>query len=1395
MRVPRWRGLAYFPKMSQSGLSPDRLFDRPWRWGHPFARRTGRFRRWAMTALLLLLCAIIYTYSHVTDATRVRQISESYLSQLLGGRVVVGRATLSVFEGLRLDDVEVHAEPPQPEGEPPMLGPAAPDSLLFSAKTFIIKYDPKVMLGGRLEATQIIVQKPHVHLTENVDTGAWNWHRMFRRRGGRGRPTISPSAKPTLPEILLRNARIEFSEIRGGRFKPLAYMAVEGQLAPSANGERYTFELQSRGLSEMGPSVSGWVSLGLGQISAKLLNFSFGHDVRSMLPAEVRRWWERHELSGRIDIPVLSYTPARETQPASFRVETVIVDGVALTVHAEEWMASSEVRRLARAREAVDMMRGLYRLGGAVVRAAPRRQEGDATGEGAVARRVAAAARHEHVPVAVDRLASVLEPEPLKLENVAGKFVFTQDGISIENVSGRVDNNGLRISGRIDGYNERAPLALKVTSFATEDLTIPASPRYISSLPRQVREFYEQLRPEGTCRLTLEVSRPTRDQRPEVSGRLDIINGKFLYSKFPYPLREVTGRISFGRDPATGADKVEIRQVRGRGIAGGPNRNTFITVDGDIGPVGPNAGVNVRLEASDVSSEEMLRLAFPPEVRKAISIFDPTGKGELPTYRGKFVCHIVRPVGERTPWSFDTDVTLDDASGRLESFPYPLEHITGDLKIRTGHVDIVNVRMKRGDASLTVNGRVSWGRGPRAPVVTDLALAARNVPIDADLLAALPPERRAWLEKIGVSGLLDVEGKIFQGLDGAPSAAPDSPANGTANAAAPDPVGYELNLTVHHGSVWPAGGTFAVSDVTGQLRLGPDSLEVVRLDGRRGNADVFGSGRADWKAGRAALRLSAGANNLALEPALYAALPVAARKGWDEVQPQGTVDVRIDYEDAAGPVRLTGVAGEGAAGRAPGAAADDKLLSATADATFLLAPIDVVDLTAPAVARPAPVPRGLKVVLRPRDLSVTLRSVPYKLDEVAGSVTVLPDKIVVEDISGRHGGGTVRVAGVGSTDGRGVWDLRLAGHDLEIDDALRKALPPALAGIFESMKLGGRIGFMFPRFFYHGTPAPPVGMAPATSAAAPKPDNTPDKKPAEPGPDIDLGGAITLSRAEMDVGVPLADVEATITLKDLAVRDGRPAFAEGDFAAASMSMSGRVLRDFRCDLLKPVGRTELRLDKMEARTCGGVMGGNVLLSFPEEGPSRYALNLAVRNADVAQLAQETDAAVKGQLTASLSLEGAWGALSERRGRGDVVASGRGMMRVPLVLGLMQVTNLSVPLSGPFNEATSRFSVEGQKIVFENIDLRSDTMVMRGDGALDFGTRQVRLSFVTDNPRGLKVPFLNDLLQGARQELLKIHVRGTVQEPKVSAGVMGTFTTTVDEVMKGDAPPPRKRRKD
>jgi hypothetical protein len=48
-----------------------------------------------------------------------------------------------------------------------------------------------------------------------------------------------------------------------------------------------------------------------------------------------------------------------------------------------------------------------------------------------------------------------------------------------------------------------------------------------------------------------------------------------------------------------------------------------------------------------------------------------------------------------------------------------------------------------------------------------------------------------------------------------------------------------------------------------------------------------------------------------------------------------------------------------------------------------------------------------------------------------------------------------------------------------------------------------------------------------------------------------------------------------------------------------------------------------------------------------------------------------------------------------------------------------------------------------------------------------------------------LPIVGPLLGGANQELLRIHIKGTIDRPKVSASTFDTVTTTVDEVFKGN----------
>jgi len=331
---------------------------------------------------------------------------------------------------------------------------------------------------------------------------------------------------------------------------------------------------------------------------------------------------------------------------------------------------------------------------------------------------------------------------------------------------------------------------------------------------------------------------------------------------------------------------------------------------------------------------------------------------------------------------------------------------------------------------------------------------------------------------------------------------------------------------------------------------------------------------------------------------------------------------------------------------------------------------------------------------------------------------------------------------------------------MAVDAELRRALPPALLAIVDGMKLRGGLGLDLPQLQYRGSGA--GGDA-----------------------DVDVSGTASIKDATMDAGVPLTGVNGSMKFS-AGTRQGKLDSLSGAVTLSSLAIGGRRVSDLRLDLLQASGRNELRLDKIQGSVAGGEIACGVVLTSPNQGANRYTMNLMVRNADVRELTGEPDPNILGEVTASLALEGAWGDARVRRGRGDVVVAGKQLYRIPLLLGVLQVTNLSMPVGGPFTKGTARYTVEGTRINFEQMDLRSDTMSMGGTGYLDFATKQVRMTLTTDNPAGLKVPFIHELWQGARQELLRINVRGTVQDPKVETSSMATFTTTIDQVFKGEA---------
>lgn len=1234
--------------------NPERLFEKSWRPRHPLRRRHCAARRRSMAAILLFLAIIIFGYIYLTDAQRVRSMASAYLSDLLGGDVTIGKANLSIFEGLRLDDVTLRVDKTN-----------KPDSIIFHARTFLIRYHPTELLAGRLSATQIIAIDPVVMLVENVNTQRWNYQRLWNGAGPprRARPTNGTGAI-VLPQIILRDAEVAYLELRDGHTVPIGWYSIEGSLNPNdEEPDRYDFQLQSRGRAAMGPSVDGILRTGGGISTAQMHNFNFGPDIKTMLLAEPRQWCEWHQLQGNINVPEMVYNPNPGGSGPIFHAELVLSD-VEMAIHPQEWMTREQNQRIQLFHDVLDTP----------------------------------LARRWLSPAFIEALRRLSTPDPIRFTQVSGDMIFSEQGIELKGISGKVESNWFNIDGTIKGYSPDAPVKLTISSVAGHDLDIPdIPPDYLGTLPKEAQDVIEHLHPRGTCAIRVNIERREPGGKPTINGQVDVKDGEFCSADFPYPISRVNGQVLIGFDPIAHMDGIRILSVQGHGLHDGPNANATVTMNGFIGPLSGVAGVWVHVDGTNLSGDSAVRAAMPPDVQRALRMFDPDGSGEYPKMHGSFSCNIARAPGPHQHWKVDTDLTIDDAEGRLVDFPYPIKLYTGKLEIHDNYLNVVNARMRHGAGDLTINGAVRWknnwapANGPEGP---DLKFVGRNIPIDDDLKNALPTMQRTWVQKAGLSGVLDLDGHVF-------------PSNGPRN------ISYQFDGSLRDGAVQSDGAEAAMSGLTAKLRLGPTRLEIIDLTGHRGPSALTAQAMIDWAEERCKILLSASAHNLQLNQSLYEMLPHQAQTAWDSVRPHGDADATLELSDQIGLA-----------------------------------------------------PERLELHIVPRHLSVTPAPLPYRLDNLQGDIFASPQQVVLRDLKATHGNSTVALSGTGTLGARPAWDLKISADKLAMDDELLAALPQSMAAVLRGLKVSGNIGVDLQKLNYW-----PAGETSTTQAV-------------QAQPDVDFAAKITVDGASLDVGLPATNVKGDLDLAGL-VRDGTLHRLAGQCTIDSFLLAGCPASDFSFALTKNSDQQEIDVPHVEGKFADGDIAGQGDFVFADNSANRYDVNLVLRDADVRELTSGPARDIKGRLTASVQLGGAWDDPGSRRGHGDVTVVGDRLYNIPLMLGLMQITNLQLPLSSPFNRVETRYSLEGQKATLEKIDLKSNDVTMSGKGELDFAQKRVSLWLATNNPALVALPIVGPLLGGANQELLRIHIKGTIDRPRVSASTFDTVTTTVDQVLKGN----------
>ncbi len=268
-----------------------------------------------------------------------------------------------------------------------------------------------------------------------------------------------------------------------------------------------------------------------------------------------------------------------------------------------------------------------------------------------------------------------------------------------------------------------------------------------------------------------------------------------------------------------------------------------------------------------------------PEVREALA--QEEHRGIFDRFRPSGLCDLTVSMGQVPGEALDFRATLAarDMGLVYVNFPYPVERIKGEIDFLARGFRIKHAEGRhKGGAVVRIDG-ASDGY-PRESELW-LRIEIDDVPLDAELRAALQPDARRVWDLLEPKGVARVRGRAL-------------------HEAGPGPERIPLDITLRDASFRYKDFPYEIRNLSGELSIEDQDVTIRRLAAREGGASVDLAGSIRDITGASDIDLTIDARGLPLDDRLKRALPEDARKVWDTFSPSGPIDVRWNVRQEKG---------------------------------------------------------------------------------------------------------------------------------------------------------------------------------------------------------------------------------------------------------------------------------------------------------------------------------------------------------------------------------------------------------------------------------------------------------------------------------------------------------------
>jgi hypothetical protein len=378
---------------------------------------------------------------------------------------------------------------------------------------------------------------------------------------------------------------------------------------------------------------------------------------------------------------------------------------------------------------------------------------------------------------------------PYPIKQLTGRIDLTENGAVLNNLCGRSGNTEVTFNGWSEDFGPDWKYQIRITS----DNMVLDNDLY-EALSAEQKKCWSAFSPSGLAAIDYRISRRSRADEEEIL-EVKLLGVEAAYSHFPYPLKNLSGRLVFTRDSMTISDV--ISQVN----------DCKITLNGKITAYSTDRPVcDISVKAKDVPLDSTLASILSEREGDFYSRFDMTGLADADI-------KIFTPEQNFSPTSFIAEIALKKASlswglhmEEADDFPLVISDISGKANITPELIQIEDFTGRHNQASVSLTGQIWPGDKIQKPHYS-LLLSAEQTELNDEIISLLPQQLKRIVSELQPVGKVNLAVSL----------------NKTGSGDYPD---YEITVDCPGNSINFEPFAYPVKEVTGKLTITKNTITL-----------------------------------------------------------------------------------------------------------------------------------------------------------------------------------------------------------------------------------------------------------------------------------------------------------------------------------------------------------------------------------------------------------------------------------------------------------------------------------------------------------------------------------------------------------------------------------------